>query len=88
MAVSKKVLRNLLGVRLAKLELLDSTGFVAKSIFSVGTPGDPVDIRFFPYLTEAEVYFFNQVRKVEARATCANGMPDLMDARARTARRI
>jgi hypothetical protein len=88
MAVSKKVLRNLLGVRLAKLELLDSTGFVAKSIYSVGTPGDPVDIRFFPYLAEAEAYFFNQVRKVEARGVSPDGMPDLLDARVRTAHRI
>jgi len=85
MAVSKKILRNLLGVKLAKIQLLEPSGLVAKSIYSVGAPGDPVDLRFFPHLAEAEVHFFEQVRKLEGRASRVESVSDLLHVRTRAA---
>ena len=85
MAVSKKILRNLLGVKLAKIQLLEPSGAVAKSIYSVGAPGDPVDLRFFPHLAEAEAHFFEQVRKREGRATPVESISELLQVRMRAA---
>lgn len=87
MAVSKKTLRNLLGVKLAKIELVESSGVIAKSIYSVSTPGEPSELRFFPYLAEAEIYFVDQVRKSETTGLAADDMPDLLRARSRVVHR-
>jgi hypothetical protein len=86
MAVTKRVLRNLLGVKLAALELQEPSGKVARRIFSVGTPGDPADIRYFPHVDEAETYFFEQVRKVNGDPLDAFAASDFLDMRARTHR--
>ncbi len=58
MAVTKRVLRQLLGVRLAKIELLEPSGTISKAIFSVSTSGPRSEMRYFPYLAQAEMYFF------------------------------
>jgi hypothetical protein len=88
MAVSKKILRHLLGVKLSKIELVEPTGAIAKCIYSVGTQGDPAELRFFPYLPEAETFFFDQVRKGDMGASPTEGMFSLLGARPRTARRL
>jgi hypothetical protein len=86
MAVHKQVRRNLLDVKLAQLDLLEPSGDVAKSIYSVGTPGDPIGIRYFPYLADAEIYFFEQVRKVQGGERGGHRESDVPAARIRSIR--
>ena len=81
MAVSKRVLRQLLGVRLAKIELLEPSGNVAKAIFSVSSSRPRSEMRYFPYLAQAELYFFDQVRAHENGLDLRRGMPDLLSVR-------
>lgn len=80
MAVSKRILRNLIGVKLAQLELREPASAAPKSIFSVGTPGDPGGVRYFPYITEAEAYFFQQVRKIQEQGSPQSETCQLLDA--------
>lgn len=87
MAVSKKILRQLLGVRLARIELLEQSGNVAKAIFSVSTVGPRSEMRYFPYLAQAEMYFFDQVRIQEPRVDARLGMPNLLGFRTNALRR-
>ena len=89
MAVTKQILRQLLGVRLAKIELLEPSGGIAKAIFSVSTSGPRSEMRYFPYLAQAEMYFFDQVRAygggMERRRS--TDMPDLLSVRTGALRR-
>jgi hypothetical protein len=87
MAVSKKILRHLLGIRLAKIELMEPSGVVAKAIFSVSTAGPRTEMKYFPYLTQAEMYFFDQVRAHEMRVEDRDGMPSLLSLRTHALRR-
>ena len=87
MAVTKRVLRQLLGVRLARIELLEPSGSIAKAIFSVSTAGPRSEMRYFPYLTQAEMYFFDQVRAQEPRVDARLGMPNLLGVRTNALRR-
>ena len=87
MAVSKKILRQLLGVRLARIELLEPSGNIAKAIFSVSTTGPRSEMRYFPYLAQAETYFFDQVRIQEPRVDTRIGMPNLLGMRTNPLRR-
>ena len=83
MAVTKRVLRNLLGVKLSALELQEPSGRTAKRIFSVGSPGDPADVRYFPLVDEAESYFFEQVRKLNGEPLDTSTESDFLEMRTR-----
>jgi hypothetical protein len=87
MAVSKRILRQLLGVRLARIELLEPSGSVAKAIFSVSTMGPRSEMRYFPYLAQAEMYFLDQVRAHEPAVDARLGMPNLLSLRSGALRR-
>ena len=87
MAVTKRILRQLLGVRLAKIELLEPSGGITKAIFSVSTSGPRSEMRYFPYLAQAEMYFFDQVRSYGGGLDRRRGMPDLLSLRTGALRR-
>ena len=87
MAVSKTILRHLLGIKLAKIELMEPSGLVAKAIFSVSINGPRTEMRYFPYLPQAEMYFFERVRALEATDDDRGGMPDLLSMRSLALRR-
>jgi hypothetical protein len=87
MAVTKRILRQLLGVRLAKIELLEPSGGIAKAIFSVSTSGPRSEMRYFPYLAQAEMYFFDQVQAYGGGIDRRRGMPDLLSVRTGALRR-
>ena len=87
MAVQKRVLRNLLEIKLAQLDLLEPAGGVAKSIFSVGVPNDPIGMRYFPDLGEAETYFFDQVQKLQESGHNREDVPDRSATPVRSIRR-
>ena len=87
MAVSKRVLRHLLGVRLAKIELIEPSGGIAKAIYSVSTSGVRSEMRYFPYLAQAEMHFFDQVRAQEDGIDRRRGMPDILSVRTGALRR-
>jgi hypothetical protein len=88
MAVSKKILRSLLGVRLARIELVESSGTIAKAIYSVSMSGLRTEMRYFPHLDLAESFFYERVREAEAGAWTADAeMPDILSLRTRALKR-
>jgi len=87
MAVSKKILRHLLGVRLARIELVEPSGTIAKAIYSVSMSGLRTEMRYFPHLDLAESFFYERVREAEAGAWTDADLPDILSLRTRALRR-
>ena len=87
MAVSKRILRSLLGIRLARIELVEASGAVAKAIYSVSLSGPRTEMRYFPHLDLAEAHFYERVREAERCAEIDDDMPDLLSLRSRALRR-
>jgi hypothetical protein len=83
MAVTKRVLRNLLGVKLSALELQEPSGRTTKRIFSVGMPAASAEVRYFPLVHEAESYFFEQVRKLNGTTLDTLAESDFLEMRTR-----
>ena len=66
MAVTKLILRQLVGVRLARLSMIGRAGNNAKAIYSVAGSGTPGPVRYFSCILDAETYFVAQVGRCQS----------------------